>query len=119
MPRKVEIESVDVSELQDLITVAVERATSALRREVEQLRTRLHEERSVITHREAPAYFAGEVSEARIREYVRGKDLPAGMDIPLPARKQGRVYFIDVETLQRWQLGRCTEADLFPWQRPS
>jgi len=107
---------------ESLLSEAMDRLREMMRDVVRQqvrkiLSERWLKERSVILHTEAPRYFDHRVSESRIREYIRGKDLPAGTDLPLPAERKGRMYFIEVEKLSKWQIGKCELEDLAEWQR--
>ena len=91
---------------------------SVVREQIEKaLEDHRFKDRSIIAHSKAPRYFDGRVGEERIREYIRGKDLPEGTDLPLPAEKKGRLYFIEVEKLLRWQAGETEVEELSEWQR--
>lgn len=105
MTDRLEVENLSRSGLETLIQNAVTEATADLRREVQKLREQLKKQRRVITHQEAPAFFNERVSARRVKEYIKGKNLPAGVTEPLPATKRGNLYFIELEDLFDWQVG--------------
>jgi len=92
-------------QMQQAINEAVREATESLRSEVQSLRQQLQKQRRVITHQEAPAFFNERVSARRVKEYIKGKNLPAGVTEPLPATKRGNLYLIELEDLFDWQVG--------------
>lgn len=116
MLRKFELENATVEDIVERINMAVEEATAPLRSEVEELRDELMQHRRVVTHREAVKYFGYNIKPRRVKEFILAKNLPKGVDIPLPANRIGNTYFIDVDTLQDWQAGDGIEDDLYDWQ---
>lgn len=84
------------ADVERLITQAVNEAVGPLRQAVQELREQLHRHRKVITHKEAPAYY--DVQPETIIRYIKEEGLPA--------TQRGRLYFIEVENLFAWQLGR-------------
>ena len=78
----------------------------------------LRNDRGTLTLAQALTYFSGNVGASTLKNYyIKGKRLPEGVDVPLPARKVGNAYFVERETLEAWLMGRTTEADLYPWQK--
>jgi len=116
MNRRLEVEHTTSDLLAKQIALAVREAVYPLKEQVIELQKQLRHSRAVITHREAPAYFDNEVKPSRILDYIKGRDLPMGTTLPLPANKIGNSYLIEVEVLQRWQVGKTTAGDLYPWQ---
>jgi hypothetical protein len=102
---RLEIENMNSGQLQQAIAEAVEEVAAPLREEVQALREKLREQRRVITHQEAPKFFNDRVSPRRVKEYIKGKNLPADARGPLPATKRGNLYFIKLEDLYDWQVG--------------
>ena len=105
MLKKLQVEEMSAEELERRVAMAVREETSELRSEVEALREELREQRRVITHQEAPGFFNDRVSSRRVKEYIKGKNLPADAPGPLPATKRGNLYFIKLEDLYDWQVG--------------
>lgn len=106
---RMEIENMSSAEIQRLISDAVADATGSLQQEVKALRKELRENRRVITHQEAPKFFNQRVSPRRVKEYIKGKNLPNDAPAPLPAKKMGNLYFIELETLFDWQMGEVED----------
>ena len=111
------VDQTSADEFTKRILDAVEEATAPLCRKVDELQEELRKARRVLTPKSAIHYFDYAVKPERIVEFIRGKNLPQNAVVPLPANKIGNTYYIEAQTLQRWQLGQCTEDDLFPWQR--
>ena len=99
MTKRTELYSLAPDDIRDLMREALLEATTPLRREVAHLREQLHQLRPVITHKEAPAYFAGEVTPETIIDYCKNKGLPHS--------KQGRMYFIRITDLFDWQMSQA------------
>lgn len=106
---RMEIENMSSAEIQRLISDAVADATGSLQQEVKALRKELRESRRVITHQEAPKFFNQRVSPRRVKEYIKGKNLPKDATAPLPAKKMGNLFFIELETLFDWQMGEIKD----------
>ena len=98
MSNRLEVEKMTAGQLRELMQQAIRSETQGLCEQVRQLKKKLHEQRAVITHKEAPAYFNHEVKPETITGYIRNEGLPA--------TKRGRLWFIRVEDLQEWQAGR-------------
>jgi hypothetical protein len=96
--KRLEVEDLNSADVQHLITLAVNEAVGPLQQAVEELREQLHKYRKVITHKEAPAFFNYDVQPETIIRYIKEEGLPA--------TQRGRLYFIEVEDLFAWQLGR-------------
>lgn len=92
-------------ELRQAIAEAVAEGTGDLRAEVQALRKELREQRRVITHQETPKFFNERVSPRRVKEYIKGRNLLADAPGPLPMKKMGNLYFIELDTLFDWQMG--------------
>ena len=105
MLKKLQVEEMSAEELERRVAMAVREETSELRSEVEALRAELREQRRVITHQEAPGFFNDRVSPRRVKEYIKGRNLPTDAPGPLPATKRGNLYFIKLEDLYDWQVG--------------
>ena len=104
--RRLEVEDLTPGNVERLISRAVHEAVGPLQQAVEELRVQLHRQRKVITHKEAPAYFNHDVQPETIIRYIKEEGLPATM--------RGRLYFIDIEELFEWQLGRrCSKGRAF------
>lgn len=101
--RRLEVEDLTPTDVQRLITQAVNEAVGPLQQAVQELREQLHRHRKVITHKEAPAYFNYDVQPETILRYIKEEGLPAV--------QRGRLYFIEVEDLFEWQLGRNDKSD--------
>lgn len=94
---------------EELAEQAIERAVATLR--VSLVREAVHQ-KAVLTETEAALYMG--VSVDVVNRYIRGSRLPQGCQMPLPARKVGRNYFIRREALEAWltdESGRPTEMD--------
>lgn len=96
--RRLEVEDLTSAEIQRLIWQAVYDAVGPLQQTVEELREQLQKQRKVITHKEAPAFFNHDVQPETIIRYIKEEGLPATM--------RGRLYFIKLEDLFDWQMGR-------------
>ncbi len=101
--KRLEVEDLTSADVERLITQAVNEAVGPLQQAVQELRAQLHTHRKVITHKEAPAYFNYDVQPETILRYIKEEGLPA--------TQRGRLYFIEVEDLFAWQLGRSDKAD--------
>lgn len=99
------VKEIAPDELTRAVAEAVRQETQELRSEVQALRKELREQRRVITHQEAPKFFNERVSGRRVKEYIKGKNLPDGVTESLPATKRGNLYFIKLEDLYDWQVG--------------
>ena len=95
----------------------LEEVVQPLQEEIADLKECLFEERQSITHKEACRFFGGRIKPQRVKDYIFGRKLPPNVDVPLPANKVGRQYFIDTDVLELWQLGRTTKSDLYQWQK--
>ena len=98
MSRRTEVDGMSKREMREMMQETMRQATQPLQEEVRELKKKLHEQRPVITHKEAPAYFNHEVKPETITGYIRNEGLPA--------TKRGRLWFIRVDELQEWQAGR-------------
>ena len=96
--KRLEVEDLTSADVERLITQAVNEAVGPLQQAVRELREQLHRHRKVITHKEAPAFFNYDVQPETILRYIKEEGLPA--------TQRGRLYFIEVEDLFAWQLGR-------------
>lgn len=111
MSRRLEIENTDRADLECAILRGVRDLLAPLQ-------SAAFTERSVITPAQAALYaFDGQITSARVCEYIRGKNLPSGIDLPLPARPIGSTYHIPVDRLNRWRRGEAGLEDLYDWQR--
>ena len=99
--KRLEVEDLTSTDVQRLITQAVNEAVGPLQQAVQELREQLHRHRKVITHKEAPTFFNHDVQPETILRYIKEEGLPA--------TQRGRLYFIKVEDLFEWQLGRRNE----------
>ncbi len=96
--RRLEVEDLTSAEIQRLIWQAVNDALGPLHQSVQDLREQLQNQRKVITHKEAPAFFNYDVQPETVIRYIKEEGLPATM--------RGRLYFIRLEDLFDWQVGR-------------
>lgn len=103
MEKQLVITQVDLTDLRRVVREAVEEELTPLREEVQLLREKLRASRRVITHKEATAYFDEDVKPATIIEYIYYRGLPA--------YKNGRKWFIYLEDLFDWQIGRIGFAE--------
>ena len=96
--RRLEVEDLSAVEIQHLIWQAVNDALGPLQKSLDDLHEQLQKQRTVITHKEAPAFFNYDVQPETVIRYIKEEGLPATM--------RGRLYFIRLEDLFDWQLGK-------------
>ena len=104
--RRLEVEDLSAAEIQHLIWQAVSDAFGPLQQSLQDLREQLRNQRKVITHKEAPAFFNYDVQPETVIRYIKEEGLPATM--------RGRLYFIRLEDLFEWQLGEDREIGRTP-----
>ena len=92
------IDQISTAELRELFRGIVQQENEELRKEVALLREELRHGRKVITHRQAVHYFDSRVTPETILEYIWWCGLPAS--------KRGRVWFIQIDDLYDWMLGK-------------
>ena len=97
MSNRLEVEGLNARELRQMMKQALRQETAPLREEVRELKKKLHEQRRVITHKEAPAFFNHEVTPETVVTYIKERGLEA--------TKRGRIWFIELEDLFEWQSG--------------
>ena len=94
------------------LRASVDEATGPLKQEVDELKKELRKSgRKTVSHRAAPIYFDNAITPERVLEYIHGRKLPEGAPGPLPAYKNGQVYYIKVEDIEAWQLGLATRFE--------
>lgn len=96
--KRLEVEDLSSSDVHQLITRAVSEAMGPLQHAMAELREQLQHQRKVITHKEAPAFFNHDVKPETVIRYIKEEGLPAV--------QRGRLYFIRLEDLFEWQMGR-------------
>ena len=96
--KRLEVEDLTSSEIQQLIWQAVNDALVPLQQSLHDLREQLQKQRKVITHKGAPAFFNYDVQPETVIRYIKEEGLPA--------TQRGRLYFIRLEDLFEWQVGR-------------
>ncbi|MCH8122075.1 MAG: hypothetical protein IH853_03030 [Bacteroidetes bacterium] len=94
----VQITEISIDELRRLVRGVIQAENNELRKEVALLREELRHGRRVITHRQAIHYFDSRVTPETILEYIWWCGLPAS--------KRGRLWFIQIEDLYDWLLGK-------------
>ncbi|MCH8246412.1 MAG: hypothetical protein IH951_08395 [Bacteroidetes bacterium] len=92
------IDQISTAELRELFRGIVQQENEELRKEVALLREEIRLGRRVITHRQAIHYFDSRVTSETILEYIWWCGLPAS--------KRGRLWFIQIEDLYDWLLGK-------------
>lgn len=92
------ITQTSMEEVKKAVAASVVEQLKPLAEEVQRLREQMNSSRRVVTYKEAPAFFDYEVKPERIVEYINFRGLPAF--------KNGRKWFIYLEDLQDWQIGK-------------
>ena len=92
------ISRASLADINQCMEEAIASEMQPLREEVQGLREQVRTNRRVVSHKEATAYFDEDVSPSTILEYIKFRGLPA--------HKNGRKWFVYVEDLMDWQIGR-------------
>ena len=96
--KRLEVEDLSATDIRELIRQAVREAMDPLQRAMDDLSEKLTRQRKVITHKEAPAFFNYDVRPETVIRFIKEEGLPA--------TQRGRLYFIRLEDLFEWQMGR-------------
>ena len=113
-----EIQQLSPMDIKKIIRKAVRAETGILRKQIDELIRELRMRDHVLNLSQVAKHFNGKVKPKTIKEYyIKGKRLPDGVCLPLPARKVGNLYFVRKEMLDKWRLGQVDVEDLYPWQK--
>lgn len=113
-----EVHQLSPDDIEKLIHEAVDDAFARFEGLAEKLIRELRLTDEVLSLPQAAEHFDGKVTPSTIKEYyIKGKRLPQGIDLPLPAHKIGNLYFVSKEMLYKWLTQEIEFGDLRQWQQ--